>query len=203
MLIELMDSVGVTSIKIIAIPRVRLTRTPQVTANVLSRMGSTFPDLQIVLYTEIRRSTNTAWPIAVTSLPKLTTFQFSHGGSVFTSDNAVRSLNSESITMINYFDKHGLFPYLQDCHLPALRSLRLETFPYTNSHLINRLMTVTEALGHNLRLLQVGIRIPSTLIMPEDLWRFCPQLERLDTDLCLHYPPPPDHPLRTVSTFNS
>lgn len=117
-------------------------------------------------------------------------------------DLAWPHLCAGNLTTISYHNELQPFALpLDQWESPALQHLR---FPFWSSDAgqhIDGLLPVLAAVGYNLRSLLLGKIGVSSVTLPEKIWALCPQLERLDSCLCLHYPPPRNHLLHTISAF--
>jgi hypothetical protein len=63
---------------------------------------------------------------------------------------------------------------------------------------VKQLVHTLEGIGQNLLSLRIRIAFTEALTLPQEVLELCPRLEKLDTVLCLRYPPPPNHPLHIV-----
>jgi hypothetical protein len=88
--------------------------------------------------------------------------------------------------------------------LPALKHLRLLAPTSFRHYPIDELLAMFEVFGPQLLSLRVGgfACDASAQVLPAEIWRYCPQLERIDTGFSFDTPPPPDHPIHTISVFS-
>lgn len=109
-------------------------------------------------------------------------------------------ITATNLTTLSYEGR--IYPFgfpLETVSLPSLRHLRFVGRTDELVKHIDHLVRQLEVVGCNLRSLQLGGYGVHWTAVPQEVWRLCPSLERLDSGLSLHYPPPPGHPLNTVS----
>jgi hypothetical protein len=112
------------------------------------------------------------------------------------------AISSPKLTTLSYNNEIQPFYLPVDrWDVPALRHLRFPLWAHSAGRHINLLIPVLEAVGTNLISLQIGSLGFSDATLPKRLWDLCPRLQRLDSCLCLCDPPPPFHPLHTISVF--
>lgn len=170
----------------------------EVLTNMLAETRISLPRLRIVLDAFTHRpETKARWFKRIELLPKL---QFLR----MTADTVLHPLPlvcSRSLTTLSYCGRFEPFSLpLDKCDLPALQHLRFTSYSHVLRHTINDLIPILEKLGRNLLSLEVG-RYLCDVTIPQEIWELCPRLERLDSRLHLHYPPPQNHPLHTISAF--
>ncbi|PVG04353.1 hypothetical protein CPB86DRAFT_778602 [Serendipita vermifera] len=163
---------------------------------------SALPNL-VILQAAYIAGLETAFKL-INSIPRLRhCFVKCHWGSI-----KDLSLKSSSLTTL-FFPFCSSIPssdyFTEDkFYLPALRHLYMTLYGYAGSYGASELwwLALLKTVGKELRSLYLPIHGYVGVDLPGDIWSLCPKLELLHCSMKLSIPPPPEHPLHTLSIPN-